>query len=62
MVYYLSYLFSNPNLITNIYCMLIISDTILGSLHTLFHVILKINLWGRYYYCRPHLLNEETKA
>lgn len=60
MVCYLPYLFPNINqIITNMYCILTISGTILGTLHTLFYVILKINLWSRYH-CYPHFMNEET--
>ena len=39
-----------------------ISGTIKGILHTLFHLILKINLWSRYYYDHLQFMNEETEA
>lgn len=56
-------LFSNINqIITNMYCILIISGTILGTLRTLFYVILKMNLWSRYCCYHPHFMNEETEA
>lgn len=58
---YLSYFLSNLIIITNVYYMLI-SGTILATVYTLLHLVLKINLWGRYCYDHPHLMNEETKA
>lgn len=59
---YLSYFLSNLIIITNMYYILIISGTILGTLYTLLHLVLKINLWGRYYYDHAHFMSEETKA
>lgn len=49
-------------IITDTYYILTISGTMLGTLHTLFYVILKTNLWSRDHCYLPHFMNEETEA